>query len=783
MKSTFYQSKKDNSLNIFGKFATGFVAFVTILFILPSISSAQAATFYVSSGGNDSASGSQGSPFRTISKGFSAAGAGDTVIVGDGTYGSFTVSHGGNSGGWITVKSQNKWGAKIQGSGDIGIDFDPSGSYVKIQDFEITGFQNGINNNGGGNNVVISGNNIHDIGRTCTGSDYGFDGIYLGEVNNITIDGNVISNIGRLFPGENGCNPSNPDYAYNHDHGLYLNGVSSVTVKNNVFSNAIHGWSIHLYSGQGFSVNNLVIANNTFAFPNPQRDGQIILAETISNAQITNNIFYQPNSAGIQIYGSSYHASYSNVTISNNMTTGGTTTTGSAPNISVSGNFDNTNPQFVNPGASDFHLTQNSPAINKGQSVSSVGTDFEGNGRPYGGTFDIGAFEYTSGSGPAPTIAPQPTATPKPVVIPTATPKPVILPTATPKAVVLSTPTSSSGNYDCTGNGVYLYSDSNYSGNCTKFTGDMASLNGTAVGGDSVSSIQLVGGYTATVYADSDFTGADQTITSDIANLKGSLVGSDSISSLKVYPPSTLACPPAGNVSGGTASMTVSVPQAGNYKIWVSMKGKGNSANTVWLKLDNLYCAKVGDLNGMPSDTWTWVDYENGSVEDKIPSPLIGTGNHTITLIGNTEESGVSIDRILMTLNSSCTPAASGDNGNTCIGISDSQPQTTTAISPTTSTSEKIPPVISITSPKNNAVVSGSGSFTSSASAGDDSGIAWIRMYLDSNLVTTCRRRTSCSMSVKIDQLSIGNHSISVFAQDKAATPNTASKTVYFSKQ
>ncbi len=54
--------------------------------------SAFAATYYVSPTGSDSNSGTQSSPFRSITKAQSIAGSGDTVLLRGGTYSSFTIA-------------------------------------------------------------------------------------------------------------------------------------------------------------------------------------------------------------------------------------------------------------------------------------------------------------------------------------------------------------------------------------------------------------------------------------------------------------------------------------------------------------------------------------------------------------------------------------------------------------------------------------------------------------------------------------------------------------------
>lgn len=58
------------------------------------------------------------------------------------------------------------------------------------------------------------------------------------------------------------------------------------------------------------------------------------------------------------------------------------------------------NPLFVNPGANDFHLVAGSPAIDAGLAIL-VTEDLDGNVRPQGNAFDMGAYEY---GGPRPLL-------------------------------------------------------------------------------------------------------------------------------------------------------------------------------------------------------------------------------------------------------------------------------------------------------------------------------------------------------------------------------------------
>ncbi|MCX7669533.1 MAG: hypothetical protein N2439_05615, partial [Anaerolineae bacterium] len=49
---------------------------------------------------------------------------------------------------------------------------------------------------------------------------------------------------------------------------------------------------------------------------------------------------------------------------------------------------------FMNVSADDYHLKAGSPAINAGTPLSDVTDDLEGNPRPVGPAYDIGAYEY-----------------------------------------------------------------------------------------------------------------------------------------------------------------------------------------------------------------------------------------------------------------------------------------------------------------------------------------------------------------------------------------------------
>jgi hypothetical protein len=205
----------------------------------------------------------------------------------------------------------------------------------------------------------------------------------------------VFNNIGRLPTSGQSAND------YNHDHGLYLyNGPYVVT--NNVFYNNAAGWGIQISPG----THDTSIQNNTFAYANPQQDGQIMLWGNNSNIAIQNNLFYKPRNYAI----ATWQASETNTSIDNNMiccSGVGVIDTTSA-GVALSNEMMNVDPVFASPSTGDFHLESSSPAIDAGLTIPTVTADLEGVLRPQGAGYDLGAYEFAIASGttpPPPTTA------------------------------------------------------------------------------------------------------------------------------------------------------------------------------------------------------------------------------------------------------------------------------------------------------------------------------------------------------------------------------------------
>ena len=283
----------------------------------------RATVYYVDAQGDDSRTGSASAPFRTLRRGVSAAGPGDTVLVRDGVYGHehavtsgddpnageaspVALTRSGTTDAWIIIKAEHKWGATLDCElfCDAYIDL-RNASYITIQDFVITrGYKEGIHSNDAAHNIILRGNRIEYIANRSSSTTIGLDGMFTNpNCHDFLIDGNVFHDIGRTNPSQ-------------LDHGLYLHG-SNFTVTNNVFYNITRGWSIQMADG----LNNVLIANNTFASPHEGKGGQIMMWNTQSNIVIRNNIFYKP--AGYAI--ARYRSSASKCVIDHNLVVGAST--------------------------------------------------------------------------------------------------------------------------------------------------------------------------------------------------------------------------------------------------------------------------------------------------------------------------------------------------------------------------------------------------------------------------------------------------------------------------
>jgi hypothetical protein len=107
----------------------------------------------------------------------------------------------------------------------------------------------------------------------------------------------------------------------------------------------------------------------------------------------------------------------------------------------------------------------------------------------------------------------------------------------------------------------------------------------------------------------------------------------------------------------GTDTMTVSVPSAGTYYMWVRMQAPATTSNEILLNVNNT-CYDVGNTTTIPTlNTWTWVKDDTAN---SVMSQSLSAGTNTFTLTGI--EGGVAVDRIEALTDNSCVPTGTGDN-------------------------------------------------------------------------------------------------------------------------
>lgn len=312
--------------------------------------------YYVSLTGNNTDDGTCSRPWATIRHADTIARPGDTVIVLDGTYkGDITLASSGNPGHPITYKAENKWKAKLVGTGSgagsavIGV----SGGYTIIKGFDITGSSaNGIILASSGSiasyNQAI-GNYVHDMVVPCdsdsgTAIETGGGDNYSGITNNDMI-GNLVVNI----TPEGGC-------AGGHQaSGLFAEVPYSI-IANNIVINA------------GYAIQSWHAASHLTIYGNTLMDNLRSITIGAGDAPhgrindyslVQNNIIYNSIDTAIAETGSTgRHNRYID-----NLVYGGNTAVSLNNGLQAKGTI-KANPKFVNstgPATDNYNVKANSP--------------------------------------------------------------------------------------------------------------------------------------------------------------------------------------------------------------------------------------------------------------------------------------------------------------------------------------------------------------------------------------------------------------------------------------
>jgi hypothetical protein len=412
--------------------------------------------YYVSPSGSDTNPGTSELPWRTLQRASNTAGGGDTVIARAGNYAGFNIANSGTSAARLTFRGES--GAVIDQPVTIGNRYGINGSgreYVTIEGFTFApqasqgewyagvrlggtpgdwvngniirnntftmrvvdqaattdrygiysswndgllvegntvsgGYNSGIYAANSARNYTIRGNEVFDVGgngiHNNGDASAGSPGLNL----NATIEDNVIHNVGFGIGGQ----------------AISADGLQDSRIQNNLLYD-IHAKGISLYvvdAADGSSDN--VLVNNTIVVSS---DGgaPLRLNHDSSNNTILNNIFQAttPSRAWVDAEESALVGS----TIDYNVTTGVEFVGGTLRNDWESTyGFDThsiivTNPAtlFVDVPSDDYHLRSDSPALDEGTTSNAPPIDFEGDPRPGGAGFDIGADERVTSVPPS----------------------------------------------------------------------------------------------------------------------------------------------------------------------------------------------------------------------------------------------------------------------------------------------------------------------------------------------------------------------------------------------
>ncbi|MEP7154430.1 MAG: right-handed parallel beta-helix repeat-containing protein [Betaproteobacteria bacterium] len=240
-----------------------------------------------------------GKQYTTIQAAVTAALAGDTVLVDDGTYVGFRATRSGTAVNRITIKAAGTSAIinSPNSTGDEGITISNT-SYITIEGFTVTG----ISHYGMGAHDATSDNpmrGVQILNNTVSGS--GSVNIYLSQLADSLIEGNSASGSGT-------------------SHGIYLaNGGADNTILrgNRCFNNFKNG--IHLNGDASIAGGDALHKNITF-------DGNIIYNNTdngmdldgVQDSLFINNVFYGNGRSAIRVFQIDAAAGAKNLRIINN---------------------------------------------------------------------------------------------------------------------------------------------------------------------------------------------------------------------------------------------------------------------------------------------------------------------------------------------------------------------------------------------------------------------------------------------------------------------------------
>lgn len=397
---------------------------------------ALAATYWVAPGGDDAGAGSEADPWATLQRAADVVAAGDVVRVAAGDYVGYDLRTSGTAAAPIRFLAEA--GARVVARNPVtadGINVEGA-SHVEIAGFTVVGMpRNGIRAVTA-HHVTIRGNRAFDNFER---------GILTGFVDDLLIEDNetagsidehgiYVSNSGdrpivrgNLTWGNNAAGiHMNGDLSAGGDgvisgalvegnvildngpaggSGINCDGVRDSVFRNNLLlGNHAGGITLYRIDGGAASTGNLVV-NNTIVMAADGRWG-IALHDGAAGNTLRNNIVLSRHSfrgsLDVEVATGSHVglASDHNVLMDRITTDGGDSVIDLATWRATYGQdaaslLATEAALFVDPTlpGGDYHLREGSPAIDAGTASDAPSTDVDGEARPFGDGFDVGADE------------------------------------------------------------------------------------------------------------------------------------------------------------------------------------------------------------------------------------------------------------------------------------------------------------------------------------------------------------------------------------------------------
>jgi len=416
--------------------------------------SVTAAEYFVAPDGDDLDPGTEALPWQTIQKAANTLVAGDTVYIKNGTYHEWVVpTNSGTLNGYIVYSAYPGHSPVIDGTGVSGEYqglFEVRASYIVISGLTIRNStaaaihvraSNGIiikdnrteesASSGIGvwrsSNIVVDGNVVVNARNTPSGYE---ECISIASVENFEVKNNEIysvdngsydgagidvkesSSYGKIYKNIVHDLPNSGIYidawdGYNHHHEIFQNYIYDTTsgisigsersgevryldIYNNIIYHVSYAGICFQQAGEDGLRRDINIFNNTIV-ESYTHGGAGILVQTYNaqNIVLTNNLInFGPDTTSGQIKA---YVPEEIVSITN-LVYGPQKQTQDPNLVEITDGTIEAEPKFVDRETQDFHLREDSPAIDSGSNVD-LNFDFDDNPRPQREGYDIGAYE------------------------------------------------------------------------------------------------------------------------------------------------------------------------------------------------------------------------------------------------------------------------------------------------------------------------------------------------------------------------------------------------------